>query len=650
MTLAPPDPPIASTATPTFLRLERGSLRQKLAEATNYAQWIDAAQAFDAVTGRERWKQRQRSGLYDHAMIAEKLDRLLTLLRQGDSRGLMFEIEEGVHGNLGGMGKPILHNKAQFGTKQLITDYVAAVAETLMHLEAVDDPQIPVATKLDLFRRASHCYGRTALMMSSGGMLMFFHFGVAKSLFEQDVLPNVISGSSAGAIVAAVLGTRTDAELQGFFKPENLYFGEAWSPNRLEQLTGLRRIFGTDSFERTFDRLIPDLTFREAFERSGRNISISVSPCERHQTPRLLNAVTSPHVLIRSAVRASCAVPGLFEPVQLLARDQNGQTVPFLKSRWIDGVFAADLPAKQLARLYGTNHYIVSYVNPLLLLTFRDHKTQGYGLKPIVDLMKGNGAQHAQGRGSADRQVRAGVVGRRRAQGRARHPVAGLCRRHQHHAAPPPVLAAATGIAVHAQGNRRADARRRAPDLAAHRDDPHLLADQPHAGWNPGARRSIRPPVNSVPRSPGETRGFPHRSSGGPGFHPGYGMSGRLLHPGFRRRRILHRTVVHRSASQIQAFQHVVLPEIPWLLRALLGEHRRSALHVPRRQIQQRQFGHRVVLHPRRRLLRAATIHVIDQARHPACDQIRTQGPRSVGVADARRHVGYAAEHHALCS
>jgi len=389
MNQAPPASLNVSKSAPVILRLERGRLRQQLAQATSYAEWVQAAQAFDAATGRERWKRRRRSGLYDHALIGEKLDRLRALLRQGDSHGLMFEIEEGVHGNLGGMGKPILHNKAQFGTKQLITDYVAAVADTLTHLETVDERVIPAATKRDLFQRASHCYGRTALMMSSGGTLMFFHFGVAKSLFEQGVLPNVISGSSAGAIVASVLGTHTDAELEGFFKPENLYFGEAWSPNRLERLTGLRRIFGTDSFERTFDRLIPDLTFREAFERSGRNISISVSPCERHQTPRLLNAVTSPHVLIRSAVRASCAVPGLFEPVQLMARDQNGQAVPFLKSRWIDGVFAADLPAKQLARLYGTNHYIVSYVNPVLLLTFRDHKTQGYGLKPIVDLMKG---------------------------------------------------------------------------------------------------------------------------------------------------------------------------------------------------------------------------------------------------------------------
>jgi hypothetical protein len=82
-------------------------------------------------------------------------------------------------------------------------------------------------------------------------------------------------------------------------------------------------------------------------------------------------------------------VPGLFEPVQLQARDVHGNAVPFLKSRWIDGVFAADLPARQLSRLYGTNHYVVSYINPFLLLGFRDRKTQGDALKPAIDLFKG---------------------------------------------------------------------------------------------------------------------------------------------------------------------------------------------------------------------------------------------------------------------
>jgi TAG lipase / steryl ester hydrolase / phospholipase A2 / LPA acyltransferase len=367
----------------------RRQLREQMGASRTYSEWVAAALTYDQATGRQRWRERSASSLYDHVMISERLQRLRGLRAAGDDQGLLFEIEEGVHGNLGGMGKPILYRRARFGTKVLIGDYVDEVSEVLLHLEKVDTRKISGLVKKDLFERASHCYGRTGLMMSSGGMLMYFHFGVAKALFEQNLLPKVISGSSAGAIVAAILGTRTDAELKGVFKPENLYFGESWQPNWLERSTGFRRLFGAEDFDKTFERLIPDLTFREAFERSGRNISISVSPCERHQTPRLLNAITSPHVLIRSAVRASCAVPGLFEPVPLQAKDVGGRAVPFLRSRWIDGVFAADLPARQLSRLYGTNHYIVSYINPFLLFTFRDQKTQGNSFKPAIDLFKG---------------------------------------------------------------------------------------------------------------------------------------------------------------------------------------------------------------------------------------------------------------------
>jgi len=381
--------PLAEPATKKLkVSKHKHAVRNDLRLSTRYEEWAERARALDELSGRAKWRIREPSNLYDHAMIRARLDQLVALRAAGDSHGLVFAIEEGVHGNLGGMGKPVLHTKAYFGTKTLITDFVDTVCDTLLHIESLPEDEVPEAVKLDLFRRASHCYGRSALMMSSGGMLMFFHFGVAKALFDEGVLPSVISGSSAGAIVAAVIGTRSDDELRGFLTPENIFFGEPWSPNLLERTTGLRRFFGATSFDATFDRLIPDMTFREAFERSGRNISISVSPCERHQSPRLLNAITSPHVLIRSAVRASCAVPGLFEPVQLLARDAQGNTVPYLKARWIDGVFAADLPAKQLARLYGTNHYTVSYINPVLMPMFRDHKLKQNHLRPLLDMMK----------------------------------------------------------------------------------------------------------------------------------------------------------------------------------------------------------------------------------------------------------------------
>lgn len=363
-------------------------LKRALIDARDYASWAQAGSALDQRSGRDRWKARERSNLYDYATLRERLDRLCQLRQQDDTAGLVRAIEEGVHGNLGGMGSPILYSKAYFGTKQLIVDYVDAVVETLLHLEQLPEDALSAPAKLDLFRRARRCYGRSALLFSSGGALVYFHFGVAKCLLEQGVLPEVLSGSSAGAMVAAVLGCHTDAELEGFFTPQNICFGEAWQPNRFERITGLRRIFDIDAFEHTFERMIPDLTFREALEHSGRNISISVSPCERHHSPRLLNAITSPHVLIRSAVRASCAIPGLFEPVQLLARSPSGETVPYLSSRWIDGLFAADLPARQLARLYGTNHSIVSVINPILLPTFRDQKLNKSRFRPVLRMLK----------------------------------------------------------------------------------------------------------------------------------------------------------------------------------------------------------------------------------------------------------------------
>jgi len=115
-------------------------------------------------------------------------------------------------------------------------------------------------------------------------------------------------------------------------------------------------------------RLVPDLTFQEAYEKTSRQVSISVAPAEPHQRSRLLNAITSPNVYIRSAVMASCAVPGVFPPVMLMAKNVHGEAQPYLPSRrWVDGSIASDLPSKRLSRLFGTNHYIVSMVNPLAI-------------------------------------------------------------------------------------------------------------------------------------------------------------------------------------------------------------------------------------------------------------------------------------------
>jgi len=132
-----------------------------------------------------------------------------------------------------------------------------------------------------------------------------------------------------------------------------------------------------DEVQEMIERLIPDMTFQEAYERTGRMLNVSVAPVETHQTSRLLNATTSPNVLIQKSVMASAAVPGVFPAVTLEARDKWGERQPYLPSRkWVDGSVSDDLPTKRLARLYGINHYIVSQANPAVLPFVGDSKNQ----------------------------------------------------------------------------------------------------------------------------------------------------------------------------------------------------------------------------------------------------------------------------------
>ncbi len=346
-------------------------LERQLDEAESYSQWRDLARKHDEASGAEVWRQVEHTHRYDNAQIRKRLDTLRMHRRERDNQGLLFTLNEGIHGNMGGMGSDQLYRVAKVGTKQLVEDYVDEIVDSLTRIAELSDDEISHEQKLDFFQRASHCYGCTALMLSGGGALGHFHLGVTKSLLEHGLLPKVISGSSAGSLVTAVLGTHGDAELLEMIKPIHL-LEEA----RAELSWVDRLLFGKggqidiEGLEQIIERQIPDYTFQEAFELTGRHINISVAPAELHQSSRLLNAIASPNVYIRTAVKASCAVPGVYPAVMLEAKNVNGKRQPYLPTRrWVDGSVSDDLPAKRLARLYGVNHYIGSLINPIVLLT-----------------------------------------------------------------------------------------------------------------------------------------------------------------------------------------------------------------------------------------------------------------------------------------
>ena len=344
-------------------------LEKKMNKCTTYEAWCELAVEHDELSGQKRWREVDQTSQYDYSQIRLRLDRIRSLRARHDYHGLLFTLNEGIHGNMGGMGRSSLYLRARFGTKRLIEQYIDEIDDSLRFLAELDSDEIDVQEKLDFFYRANVCYGRSALMLSGGGVLGFYHLGVVKILLDQGLLPRVISGSSAGSLVAGVVGTHTDNELEHFYEPANVLFEAEREASAFSRMFfGANPQIDVGDLENLVARMIPDMTFQEAYEKTGRQISISVAPAELHQTSRLLNAIASPNVYVRSAVMASCAVPGVFPPVMLMAKNLHGESQPYLPTRkWVDGSIADDLPAKRLTRLYSANHYIVSMVNPIAI-------------------------------------------------------------------------------------------------------------------------------------------------------------------------------------------------------------------------------------------------------------------------------------------
>ena len=332
-----------------------------------YNEWKVEALAADVRSGADGWKSQEASTDYDYQVIRFRLDELVSIRASGDLHALLYYLNEGLHGNMGGMGSPRLYTRAQFGTKDLITQYVAEVGEALRQVATAPEHLLSEADKAACLRRAQGCFGRSALMLSGAGSLGPFHLGVLKTLLEQDVLPSVISGASAGSMMAAILATRSRAESIALLADHDVLLdsfhagmasGQQITEARLADLVA---------------RLIPDLTFLEAEQISGLHLNVSVAPSKSQQRSRLLNAITAPNALVREAVIASCAIPGMFTPVMLMGRDAGGERRPYVPSRrWVDGSISGDLPAQRLARLYGINHFITSQTNPIVLWSLQD--------------------------------------------------------------------------------------------------------------------------------------------------------------------------------------------------------------------------------------------------------------------------------------
>ncbi|MDK8464314.1 DUF3336 domain-containing protein [Marinobacter sp. SS13-12] len=338
--------------------------RKMLAEAPNYEVWKAAALELDFLEGNAEWKEDFASDLYHYELIYDRLSNLRSYRQQNDFERLKRALREGLHHDLGNMGNTALYTRSHVGTKHLIEEYITQVCESLDFLCDTRVPGFPVADKLQFFRDTLTSYGRPALLLSGGATLGMFHFGVIKALWEKGLLPQVIAGSSIGAIIAGILGVHSDPEVPEMLVPEN-HDLKAWKWRGLFSAIRGDGLMDQEQLKTCLRANIGEYTFEEAFQKSGRSINVSVSPVQTHQKARLLCGYTSPYLLVWSAVLASAAVPGIFPPVPLMKKDIEGNILPYMsRLKFVDGSVVSDLPIERLMHLYDVNFTIVSQTNP----------------------------------------------------------------------------------------------------------------------------------------------------------------------------------------------------------------------------------------------------------------------------------------------
>ncbi|ANB14136.1 Tgl5p [Sugiyamaella lignohabitans] len=383
-------------------RGKRRKLREELRKARSYQEWTEAATKLDDHLGFSEWKHTEsKSGHYDQKTIMSVVrqlkdynkkcqassDSYFKSLQQTDSddsdydlKGPLQDIEElctilqgCVKFNFAGTQGRDLYSQCYYGTKDTVNEYNKELVTALNVV--VESPFIPMQNKRTLFKHFSKNFGKSALCLSGGACFSYRHFGVVRTLLDNGLLPKIISGTSGGGLVAALVGTRTNAELDELLVPELAdKITACWEKFPAWFFRWYKtgaRFDAVDWAQRSCWFTMGSMTFLEAFQRTGRILNISMVPADPSSPAILCNYITSPHAVIWSALLASAAVPGILNPVVLMMKTRTGEIVPYsFGNKWKDGSLRTDIPIHALNTYFNVNFSVVSQVNPHISLFF----------------------------------------------------------------------------------------------------------------------------------------------------------------------------------------------------------------------------------------------------------------------------------------
>jgi Predicted esterase of the alpha-beta hydrolase superfamily len=263
----------------------------------------------------------------------------------------------------------------------------------LEYICGLGDEELSREKKFEFFSETRHAFGRTALIFSGGANMGLYHYGVAKCLFEEGLFPRIIAGSSIGSIFASFICTKRMDELPDFLNPDRINLQAFYKRDSKKSfIRKLMRLFSEGHFLdneviKEFMRdNIGDVTFQEAYDRTGWILNITATGYGEHDGYRLLNYLTAPNVLIWSAVCASCAIPYIYGPAILYCKNEEGQIEPYIPGnrKFVDGSIGADLPMQNLSELFNVNYFIVSQTNPWVVPFMNHSESYRHSKRAII--------------------------------------------------------------------------------------------------------------------------------------------------------------------------------------------------------------------------------------------------------------------------
>ena len=363
------------------------ALLEKQRTCITYKSWREVSLQLDELLGNNAWKENPKSSLYDYDLIYSSLMEMREARLAKDYKLLLYLIRTKWTRNIGNMGDIGLYRHAYVGTKKLIEEYTQECEEALEYL--INGSQVDLDDRylLGMLIQTRKNIGRTALVLSGGSTFGIFHIGVLITLIEENLLPRIISGSSSGSIMASIMCSHTNEEtvelLKNISEREFRIFEinstlDREEPtkkgnlkNTLECLSHFIKygtFFDICGLKKTMIDFVGDLTFREAYNRTGKILNITVSPTSIHEQTRLLNYTTAPNCLIWSAVCASCSLPGVFPSTTIYEKIPKTNQIQEWNNdtsmKFVDGSMENDLPIARLSEMFNVDHIIACQVNP----------------------------------------------------------------------------------------------------------------------------------------------------------------------------------------------------------------------------------------------------------------------------------------------